>query len=78
MAATGHTSFPPFLATLHAAHLTQSSASIPPPELGPLRAAGIPVVSDESYAEHDPDSERHRSLLAAFLHDDGWPSDAAA
>lgn len=51
---------------------------IPPPELGPLRAAGIPVVTDESYAVHAADRERRRSLLAAFLHDDGWPSDAAA
>jgi hypothetical protein len=62
MAATGRSRLPPLL----------------PPELGPLRAVGIPVVPDEPYAGHAPDSERRRSLLAAFLRYDGWSSNVAA
>lgn len=62
MAATSHTSLPPLLS----------------PELGPLRAVGIPVVTDQTYAGHAPDSEHRQSLLAAFPRDDGWPSDVAA
>ena len=63
-----------FLDTLGEAVLTPSGAPVPPPDLGPIIAAGIPTVTPGAYAEAAPPSEPRRVLLAALLAEDGWPS----
>lgn len=38
-----------FLSAIEAAHLVRSTELLPRPDLAPLRAAGIPTVTDEEY-----------------------------
>ncbi|QYG95255.1 two pore domain potassium channel family protein [Iamia sp. SCSIO 61187] len=63
-----------FLDTLGAAFLTPSGPPLPPPDLAPLVAAGVPTVAPDRYTEAEAPSEPRRALLAALLAEDGWPA----
>lgn len=44
----------------------------PPPELAPLREAGIPTVDDAAFARAVADLAERRRTLAGLLHHDAW------
>ncbi|MGH9243290.1 MAG: ion channel [Acidimicrobiales bacterium] len=66
-----------FLDTVRRAFLGPSSPPLDVPPLGPLRAAGVPVVDDANctYQASAPATEQRRARLADLLVDDGWPTD---
>jgi hypothetical protein len=43
-----------------------------PPDLTPLRDAGIPTVDDDTFAAALSEHERHRRTLASLVADSGW------
>jgi hypothetical protein len=47
-----------------------------PPALDELRQAGIPVVTDDEFADALREQTERRCLLAGLLHDDGWSEQA--
>ena len=47
----------------------------PPPSLRPLRSAGVPVVSDQTFAERLYDLDERRRSLAVLVGMDGWAWD---
>lgn len=49
----------------------------PPPDLAPLRSAGIPLVTDPEFAARIDELDDHRSRLLAFVVGSTWPWDAA-
>lgn len=63
-----------FLDTLGEAFLSPSGPPLPPPDLAPLTAAGIPTVAPDRYSDAEAPSEPRRTLLAALLAEDGWPA----
>ena len=61
-----------FLNTVGTQALAGGAEPLPPPDLGPLRAAGLPTVSDASFAAAIAgDAERRRRLTGLLAHD-GW------
>jgi hypothetical protein len=54
------------------AYISPEREPLPPPDLSPLRAAGIPSQGDDEYPAATASTVRRRQLLAAFLADDGW------
>lgn len=60
------------LTTLHHRYFRPAEAPPPPPSLEPLRAAGIPTVSDEEFEAAVERQREHRTLLRAFVEDGGW------
>ena len=61
-----------YLETLSSAFIVPADHPPPAPDLNKLRSAGVPVVSDEYYAEVlEGCSERRRMLLGLLLND-GW------
>lgn len=56
-----------------------SPAEVPgPPSLAPLRAAGVPTVTDEQFADSRGSLQDRRRRLAALVDGDGWSWDAVA
>ena len=49
---------------------------LPAPDLGPLRDAGIPTVTDDCFAKEMEDEADRRRLLTELLGHDGWSGDA--
>lgn len=65
-----------FLDTIGTAALAGAVEPLPPPDLGPLRAAGIPTVSDADFhAAIAGDGQRRRQLAGLLAHD-GWTGGA--
>jgi hypothetical protein len=65
-----------FLDTVGTESLAGGVDPLPPPDLEPLRAAGIPTVSDASFhAAIAADAERRRRLAGLLAHD-GWAAGA--
>ena len=63
------------LDTLETAAYRDDPGVPPPPSLRPLRAAGIPVVSDQTFAERLRDLDERRRSLAVLVAMDGWAWD---
>ena len=61
-----------FLKTVGAAVISGDVEALPPPDLGPLRAAGIPTVDDASFDAAIAGEAERRRLLAGLLAHDGW------
>ena len=61
-----------FLNTVGTEALAGGVEPLPPPDLGPLRAAGIPTVSDADFAAAIASDEQRRRQLAGLLAHDGW------
>ena len=65
-----------FFGTMEPALISTSCEPLPPPDLAPLRQAGIPTVGDDELsAVLEAQSDRRR-LLARLLADDGWTVEA--
>lgn len=64
-----------FLSALSAGHIGPADAPPPLPDLAPLRTAGLPTVSDETFAAACGELEHRRRLLRAAVEDDGWTWD---
>ncbi len=61
--------------TMGGAFVSRDREPLPAPELGPLREAGIPTVSDACFsAEMEGETDRRR-LLTELLGNDGWSTD---
>lgn len=71
-----HASVENYLGTLSSAFITPADRTPPPPELARLREAGIPTVSDDTFAESiEPLEQRRRALLGLVEADvREWPS----
>jgi len=65
-----------FLATVGTESLAAGVEPLPPPDLGPLRAAGIPTVSDGDFAAAMAADAPRRRQLAGLLAHDGWTDGA--
>jgi hypothetical protein len=65
-----------FLGTIRSTIAGGQRAPLDPPSLDVLRRAGIPVVSDEEFAEALARERERRCLLAGLLYDDGWSEEA--
>ena len=65
-----------FLNTVGTESLAGGVEPLPPPDLGPLRAAGIPTVSDAEFAAAIAPDEQRRRQLAGLLAHDGWTGGA--
>ena len=61
-----------YLRTLNSAFIKPAQDAPPAPDLGRLRAEGIPTV-DDTFAEALADLEERRRKLAGMLHADAWP-----
>ena len=62
-----------YLRTLHSAFIQPSERTPPPPDLGRLRARGVPTVSDAAFAEALEALEERRRKLLGMLEADAWP-----
>lgn len=64
-----------FLETLRSAFVSASKEPTPPPKLGSLTAAGIPVVPSDEFASAIREREARRRLLRGFLDSErrDWP-----
>ena len=60
------------LSTLDSAFIDAASEPPPPPDLGALRRAGLPVVGDAELAPRFAACEKRRRLLLGFVESDGW------
>ena len=63
------------LDTLETASYRDDPGVPPPPSLRPLREAGVPVVSDQTFAERLYDLDERRRSLAVLVAMDGWAWD---
>ncbi len=63
------------LRTLQRRYIPKSDEPPPAPELGPLRACGIPVVDEDEYQEAVEKHSARRRLLRALVENDGWTWD---
>jgi hypothetical protein len=61
-----------YLGTLNSAFIEPSDHTPPPPDLGPLRAAGIPTVSDEDFAVALASLRERRQKLLGMVDADAW------
>lgn len=50
----------------------------PAPQLGALRATGIPIVSDAQCEAAVRDADVRRALLGAYVENSGWTWEAVA
>lgn len=60
------------LDTLDTAFIKPTDEAPPPPPLAPLRAYGLPAVSDDLFRQRLAALEHRRRLLRAFVESDGW------
>ena len=67
-----HEALTQFLNTLHSVFVDPAEEAPPPPPLHRMRAAGIPVSSDEAFAQELEEHDQRRRLLLALVHNDGW------
>jgi hypothetical protein len=58
--------------TMAGSFLSRDLKPLPPPDLGPLRQAGIPTVGDSCFAEEMEREADRRRLLTELLSHDGW------
>ncbi len=65
-----------YLDTVEGDFVTGASEPLPPPDLGPLREAGIPTVGDHEFEAALEDQVARRCRLARMLVDDGWVPEA--
>ena len=65
-----------FLDTVGTESLAAGVEPLPPPDLGPLRAAGIPTVSDADFDAAMAAEGKRRRQLAGLLAHDGWTGGA--
>lgn len=61
-----------YLETLASAFIAPADHPPPPPDLSKLRAIGVPIVSDERYAEVLRSYSHRRRMLLGLLLNDGW------
>ncbi|HEV2150546.1 MAG TPA: ion channel [Longimicrobiaceae bacterium] len=61
-----------YLETLKSAFIDPADEAPPPPDLGRLREAGIPTVSDAEFAGALDDLRDRRRELLGLLRNDGW------
>jgi hypothetical protein len=61
-----------YLDTLRSAYISPARDLPPSPDLGRLRAAGIPVVADEQFAAAIASMEERRRLLLDGVRDEAW------
>ncbi|MBW3619846.1 MAG: potassium channel family protein [Actinobacteria bacterium] len=73
---SARTSVASFLDTLSAGHIGPADEAPPPPDLEPLRRAGMPTVTDDEFRAACANLDDRRRLLRAFVQDDGWSWDA--
>lgn len=62
-----------YLRTLHSAFIKPADHTPPPPDLGRLRAAGVPTVSDSEFADALAGQEERRRKLLGMVRADAWP-----
>ena len=65
-----------FLDTIRHTIVNEVTRPLDPPALDVLRRAGIPVVTDEEFADALGQQSERRCLLAGLLHDDGWSEES--
>ena len=65
-----------FLGTVGTESIAGGADPLPPPELGPLRAAGIPTVTDAKFDAAIAGQAERRQQLAGLLAHDGWTGGA--
>jgi hypothetical protein len=61
-----------YLSTLRSAHIEPAEEVPPPPDLGPLRAAGIPTEDEEAFVAAVADLADRRRALLGIVHGDAW------
>lgn len=61
-----------YLDTLDSAFVRTADAVPPPPDLAPLREAGIPTVRDEQFSDAVATLGERRKKLLGLVRDDGW------
>ena len=61
--------------TMAASFITRDLEPLPPPDLEPLREAGIPTVGDDCFEAEMKNQADHRRLLAELLSHDGWSAE---
>lgn len=61
-----------YLRTLDEAFINPADQSPPLPDLDRLRAADIPTVSDEEFADAIEDQQKRRRRLLAMVEADAW------
>lgn len=66
------------LAALASAFIQPADSVPPPPELGTLRAAGIPTVDDDRWRTALEDLRDRRRTIHGFVRDDGWTWESVA
>jgi hypothetical protein len=64
-----------FLVTMQTAFISSAPEPVPPPDLGRLREAGIPTVSEDEFTSAMEAKSDRRYRLATLLVDDGWSVD---
>jgi hypothetical protein len=62
-----------YLETLDSAFIHAARQAPPPPSLEPLRAAGLPVVDDDVFAERVRGLSDRRCLLRGLVEQSAWP-----
>lgn len=62
-----------YLDTLQSAFIQPAKRIPPPPDLDCLRAAGLPTVSNETFAQALASLEERRRMLLGMLEADAWP-----
>ena len=60
------------LSTLRSAYVEPADEVPPPPDLGALREAGVPTVSEAEFHQSLEEVEERRRLLLALVKGDGW------
>lgn len=60
------------LGTLDSAFIDPAGEAPPPPDVEPLRRAGVPLAGDAAIADRFAEHEVRRRLLGAFVDSDGW------
>jgi hypothetical protein len=61
-----------YVSTLRASHIAATAEPPPPPDLGPLRRAGLPVTDDDSWYESVAGLAERRSLFLGLVRAEGW------
>jgi len=61
-----------YLQALRSAYIGPADRPLSLPDLGKVRDAGVPVVSDECFAAALEEHAQRRKLLLGYLQKDGW------